>query len=219
MAGLNFAADHNVCAYLDPECCKSSGYRDMINFLIRSKLHYSLTVCLDVYENQIRDFWESAAVSTENGVKMITSLIAGRPFAVTEDSIRRCLQFGDDQNGVIEFSGEHVLHVFRRMGYVGEFESDHIEKAKIGLQWKFLIHVFQHCLSKRKSGWNDIPMALSSAIIGLVNNELFNMSGYIFNAMRSNLEYERSNQFLMYPRFLQCLIMKLFLIYKVLVLC
>jgi hypothetical protein len=119
----------------------------------------------------------------------------------------RMLQFGkEDANGSISFRTEHNLVVFKSFGYSGEIVQGQQNKMHMCNEWKFLLHVFQHCLSKRKAGWNNIASNTSSALVGLVNREPFNMGKYIFDGMLDNIAQTIGNKILMYPRFVQLLI-------------
>ncbi|GJS02788.1 putative ribonuclease H-like domain-containing protein [Tanacetum coccineum] len=64
------------------------------------------------------------------------------------------------------------------------------------LQWKFLIHTILHCLSPKKTAWDQFSSNIATAIICLATNRTFNFSKLIFDGMVKNvgqtLQGERS---------------------------
>ncbi|GJW55619.1 hypothetical protein Tco_0099704 [Tanacetum coccineum] len=50
-------------------------------------------------------------------------------------------------------------------------------------QWKFLIHTILHCLSPKKTAWEQFSINIATAIICLATNRTFNFSNLIFEAM------------------------------------
>ncbi|GJV71139.1 hypothetical protein Tco_1491134 [Tanacetum coccineum] len=74
-------------------------------------------------------------------------------------------------------------------------------------QWRFLIHNILHCLSPKKTAWEQFSSNIAAAIICLATNRKFNFSRMIFEHMVSNIS--SPHKFLMYPRFIQiCLDMQ-----------
>ncbi|GKE91961.1 hypothetical protein Tco_1573056, partial [Tanacetum coccineum] len=50
-------------------------------------------------------------------------------------------------------------------------------------QWKFFIHIILHCLSPKKTVWEQFSSNIATAIICLATNMTFNFSKFIFDAM------------------------------------
>ncbi|GKB16184.1 hypothetical protein Tco_0850107 [Tanacetum coccineum] len=74
-------------------------------------------------------------------------------------------------------------------------------------QWRFLIHCILHCLSPKKTAWEQFSSNIAAAVICLATNRKFNFSKMIFEHMVSNIS--SPHKFLMYPRFIQiCLDMQ-----------
>ncbi|GJS15112.1 hypothetical protein Tco_0409584 [Tanacetum coccineum] len=74
-------------------------------------------------------------------------------------------------------------------------------------QWRFLIHSILHCLSPKKTAWEQFSSNIATAVICLATNRKFNFSRMIFEHMVSNIS--SPYKFLMYPRFIQiCLDMQ-----------
>ncbi|GJR40999.1 hypothetical protein Tco_1216683 [Tanacetum coccineum] len=68
-------------------------------------------------------------------------------------------------------------------------------------QWRFFIHTILHCLSPKKTAWEQFSSNIATAIICLATTRTFNFSKFIFDAMVKNLD--NPHKFLMYPRFIQ----------------
>ncbi|GJR37062.1 hypothetical protein Tco_1212746 [Tanacetum coccineum] len=81
------------------------------------------------------------------------------------------------------------------------------QKGAFSPQWRFLIHTILHCLSPKKTAWEQFSSNIATAVICLVTNRRFNFSRLIFEHMVSNIS--SPHKFLMYPRFIQiCLDMQ-----------
>ncbi|GJV13362.1 hypothetical protein Tco_1354903 [Tanacetum coccineum] len=65
-------------------------------------------------------------------------------------------------------------------------------KGHFSSQWKFLIHTTLHCLSSKKTAWEQFSSNIATAIICLATNRTFNFSKLIFDAMVKNLDSEGS---------------------------
>ncbi|GJX80703.1 hypothetical protein Tco_0328852 [Tanacetum coccineum] len=73
-------------------------------------------------------------------------------------------------------------------------------------QWKFFIHTILHCLSSKKTAWDQFSSNIATALICLATSRRFNFSKFIFEAMVKNLD--SPHKFLLYPRFIQLLLNK-----------
>jgi hypothetical protein len=73
-------------------------------------------------------------------------------------------------------------------------------------RWRFFIHTILHCLRQKKTSWEQFSGNMAAALICLATNKKFNFSKYIFEGLVKNVDSE--TKFLMYPRFIQCLINK-----------
>ncbi|GKA88010.1 hypothetical protein Tco_0809774, partial [Tanacetum coccineum] len=54
-------------------------------------------------------------------------------------------------------------------------------------QWKFFIHTILHCLSSKKTAWDQFSSNIATALICLATSRRFNFSKFIFEAMVKNL--------------------------------
>ncbi|GJR00451.1 hypothetical protein Tco_0523435 [Tanacetum coccineum] len=154
----------------------SAGFHQVIDFLNRSHICYALTKKPNVYISFIKQFWRSAEATTDdNGEVQITATIDGHSKTITEASLRRHLKFG----------------CIRRYYYISQlrnFEqlalhdiltnSDKLtfQKGAFSPQWRFLIHTILHCLSPKKTAWEQFSSNIATAVICLATNRTFNFS-------------------------------------------
>ncbi|GJW48683.1 hypothetical protein Tco_0080329 [Tanacetum coccineum] len=87
------------------------------------------------------------------------------------------------------------------MGYASDSDKLTFQKGHFSPQWRFLIHTILHCLSPKKTIWEQFSSNIATAIICLATNRTFNFSKMIFKGMLENLDSR--SKFLMYPRFIQ----------------
>ncbi|GKA69821.1 hypothetical protein Tco_0775885, partial [Tanacetum coccineum] len=71
-------------------------------------------------------------------------------------------------------------------------------KGAFSPQWKFFIHTILHCLSPKKTAWDQFSSNLATAIICLATKRIFNFSKFLFEALVKNINSQ--HKFLMYPR-------------------
>ncbi|GJV08431.1 putative ribonuclease H-like domain-containing protein [Tanacetum coccineum] len=98
MAVLESCPKHNMVAYLE----KTDGnteFHEIISFLMRSSIHYALTISPVVSTTFVEPFWMSAKSKIINNVRYITAKVAGKPVSISEASIRSDLLF-DDVDGI-----------------------------------------------------------------------------------------------------------------------
>ncbi|GJR78962.1 ribonuclease H-like domain-containing protein, partial [Tanacetum coccineum] len=154
-----------------------------------SKL-YAITESPTIYASLIEQFWQTAALSTlEDGVMEIIATIDGRVKTITEASIRRHLKL-EDSDGISTPPTAEIFKQLALMGYVTTFDSLTFQKGDFSPQWKFLIHTILHCLSPKKTAWEQFSSNIATAIICLATNITFNFSNLIFEAMVKNLDKE-----------------------------
>ncbi|GKD70605.1 hypothetical protein Tco_1324695, partial [Tanacetum coccineum] len=150
----------------------------------------------------------SAEVSTaDNGeVKITATYLAGNYMTITEASLRRHLKL-DDQDGVTSLPNSEIFEQLALMGYHTDSDKLTFQKGAFSPQWRFLIHCILHCISPKKTAWEQFSSNIATAVICLATNRKFNFSRMIFEHMVSNIT--SPHKFLMYPRFIQiCLDMQ-----------
>ncbi|KAD7117336.1 hypothetical protein E3N88_04604 [Mikania micrantha] len=195
---LAFKPAHNVPAELSAE--HDIDFAPIISFLQRSRYFFALTIQPLVYESHHQQFWASCSVSSSSNGRSLVATIDAHPIAISVETICRHLKL-NDAGGKVSFTKDEVALTFQSMGYEGPLPSTTYLKGRVSYNYKYLIHVFLHCLSNKSGGWDQVPSDLASAIHGLVSNQLFNFSAFIFNNLVDNITSPK--KFCMYPRFLQ----------------
>ncbi|GJY51413.1 hypothetical protein Tco_0442260 [Tanacetum coccineum] len=111
-----------------------------------------------------------------------------------------------DAEGISSLSNEEIFEQLAHMGYVTNFESLTFFKGHFSPQWKFFIHTILHCLSSKKTAYDQFSSNIATTIICLAISRRFNFSKFIFEAMVKNLD--SPHKLLLYPRFIQLLLNK-----------
>ncbi|GKA07900.1 hypothetical protein Tco_0687231, partial [Tanacetum coccineum] len=93
---------------------------------------------------------------------------------VSEGSIRRHLKL-EDSKGISSLLTAEIFEQLALMGYVTTFDSLTFQKG-------------HHCLSPKKTAWEQFSSNTATAIICLATNRTFNFSKFIFDAMVKNLD-------------------------------
>ncbi|GKC27693.1 hypothetical protein Tco_1034987 [Tanacetum coccineum] len=135
----------------------------------------------------------------------ITATIDGRVKTITEASIRRHLKL-EDADGISSLPNTEIFEQLALMGYASDSDKLTFQKGHFSPQWRFLIHTILHCLSPKKTAWEQFSSNIATAIICLATNRTFNFSRIIFEGMLENLDSR--SKFLMYPRFIQIFLNK-----------
>ncbi|GJU37595.1 hypothetical protein Tco_1185949 [Tanacetum coccineum] len=206
MASLDFCDKHNMVAFLE-KSTGSAGFHQIIDFLNQSHICYALTKKPEVCISFIKQFWRSAEASNgDNGKVKINAIIDGHSLSITEGSLRRHLKLAD-QDGITSIPTTEIFEQLALMGYHTDSDKLTFQKGAFSPQWRFLIHNILHCLSPKKTAWEQFSSNIATATICLATNRKFNFSRMIFEHMVSNIS--SPYKFLMYPRFIQiCLDMQ-----------
>ncbi|GJR01500.1 hypothetical protein Tco_0524484, partial [Tanacetum coccineum] len=199
MATLKFADTRNMVAFLSKPM-KSDGFEQFVDFLNAHLIRYALTVNPTIYISCI-EHWSTIKVKTINGEAQLHALVDGNKVIITESTVRRDLQLGDEE-GVDCLPNSTIFEQLTLMGYEKISQKLTFYKAFFSLQWKFLIHTVLQCPSPKTTAWNEFNSTMASAIICLATNQKFNFSKLIFESIVRNLD-NLSGKFLMYPKFVQ----------------
>ncbi|GJW17143.1 hypothetical protein Tco_0024579 [Tanacetum coccineum] len=185
----------------------SEGFHQVIDFLTRSHICYALTKKPNVYVSFIKQFWRSAKATTDDNREVkITASIDGHSMNITKASLRRHLKL-DDHDGITSIPNSEIFEQLALMGYHTDSDKLTFQKGAFSPQWRFLIHSILHCLSPKKTAWEQFSSNIATAVNCLATNRKFNFSRLIFKHMVSNIS--SPHKFLMYPRFIQiCLDMQ-----------
>nr|GFA37053.1 hypothetical protein [Tanacetum cinerariifolium] len=137
----------------------AEGFKQIIDFLSGSYIHYALTVNPYIYISYIKQFWNTASVKRLDDVTRLQALVDRKKIVISEDVIREIWKL-DDAEGVAFFSS----------------------------QWKFLIHTLLQSLSAKRTSWNEFRTTMASAVICLSKGQKFNFSKYIFDSLVHNVD-------------------------------
>ncbi|GJX80403.1 retrovirus-related pol polyprotein from transposon TNT 1-94, partial [Tanacetum coccineum] len=136
----------------------------------------------------------------------ITATTDSHSMTITKASIRRHLKL-DDHDGITSIPNSEIFEQLALMGYHTDSDKLTFQKGAFSPQWRFLIHNILHCLSPKKTAWEQFSSNIATVVICLATNRKFNFSRLIFEHMVSNIS--SPHKFLMYPRFIQiCLDMQ-----------
>ncbi|GJU05799.1 hypothetical protein Tco_1122229 [Tanacetum coccineum] len=205
MAHLEFCEKHNMVAFLN-KTDGSEDFHDIIDFLSGSHIFYALTASPLLYKSLIDQFWHTAVLSsTEEGAQSITAIVDDREIIISEVSLRRHLKL-QDSKGISSLPNEEIFEQLTNMGYAITSDSLTFFKGHLLLKWKLFIHTILHCLSSKKTAWDQFSSNIATAIICLATNRRFNFSKFIFEGMIKNLN--SNHKFLIYPRFIQIILNK-----------
>ncbi|GKF53413.1 hypothetical protein Tco_0160323 [Tanacetum coccineum] len=151
--------------------------------VLYSHMRFALSKNPTIYDSHVKQFWQTATVNTlDNGEQEITAIVDGHVKTVTIASIRKSLQLAD----------------------VGGLSS--LPNTKIFDQLSLMGYAILHCISLKKTVWEQFSSNIATAIICLATNRTFNFSKLIFDGMVKNLDNQ--SKFLMYPRFIQIFLNK-----------
>ncbi|GJX44246.1 hypothetical protein Tco_0260922 [Tanacetum coccineum] len=184
---------------------ENDDFAEIVDFLNANPIRYALTVSPTIYVSCIEQFWSTAKTKTINNETQIHAKVEGKTIVISETSVRRDLQF-DDEDGIACLTNTEIFENLQLMGYEKLFEKLTFYKPFFSPQWKYLIHTILQCLSSKSTAWNEFGTNIASAVICLAKNQKFNFSKLIFDGMMRNLD--SSKKFLMYPRFLQLFLNK-----------
>ncbi|GKC71673.1 hypothetical protein Tco_1117556 [Tanacetum coccineum] len=86
-----------------------------MDFLIRSSIHYALTVSPIVSTSFVEQFWTTAKSRTINNISYIDATVAGKPVTISKASIRSDLLF-DDADGIDSLNNQALFDTIQLMG-------------------------------------------------------------------------------------------------------
>nr|GFD10518.1 hypothetical protein [Tanacetum cinerariifolium] len=89
-----------------------------------------------------------------NDVTRLQALVDKKKVVVTEAIIRDALRL-DDVEGVDCLPNEEIFTELARIGCEKPSTKLTFYKAFFSSQWKFLIHIILHCMSSKRTSWNE----------------------------------------------------------------
>ncbi|GJY40682.1 putative ribonuclease H-like domain-containing protein [Tanacetum coccineum] len=84
----------------------------------------------------------------------ITATIDGHSKTITEASLRRHLKL-DDHDNITSIPNSKIFEQLALMGYHTDSDKLTFQKGAFSPQWRFLIHTILHCLSPKKTAWEQ----------------------------------------------------------------
>ncbi|GKC97813.1 hypothetical protein Tco_1168088 [Tanacetum coccineum] len=87
MAALVSCPKHNMVACLEKTKWNAQ-FHEIVDFLTRSSIYYSLTVSPTVSTSLIEQFWNTATSKIVNDVSYIKAKVTGKTVSIFEASIR-----------------------------------------------------------------------------------------------------------------------------------
>ncbi|KAJ0569916.1 hypothetical protein HanRHA438_Chr05g0219601 [Helianthus annuus] len=195
---------HNMVAYLDPEG-KMTESNEITRWLRESKINEDITHQTPVYKTLVKEFWDSANVIEVDGKEVIRGQVNHQNVDVSADILNTVLLLNDNPEAPYSIPIMCQRGCLLRMKCVDDNFGGQINKTKLPMLYKFLLHVLIQCLSNRRSGYDMASNDLIGLIVALVLNKPFNISKYLFSKMKENLwrTGASGHKFWMYPRFLQ----------------
>jgi hypothetical protein len=136
-------------------------------------------------------------------VQALRATVDGVQIDVIESSLRRVLHL-DDEGGLITLPNPEILHHISEMGYDTSDRKLTFKKGCFSPQWRFFIHTLLHCLSPKKTSYEQFSSTLAYPLVCLATDRLFNFSKFLFENMVGNVD--SPYKFLMYPRFIQAVL-------------
>ncbi|KAI3826977.1 hypothetical protein L1987_01038 [Smallanthus sonchifolius] len=203
---LLFVKRHNVCAVLNTTDPKNADFLPVLDFLANSSISFAISHNLPVFETTKRQFWSTATTTVINNVEHIRATVHNQEVLFSEATIREVRHFNDNHEAPVDFPSYYVKECFRRLGHPNEFKGGHIIKNALPPLWRYIVHVFIHCTSIRKGGFDSANVMVASAVLGLIKGRDYNFYGLVFGQLKENLTGGVKEKFLVYPRFLQIII-------------
>ncbi|GJT45566.1 hypothetical protein Tco_0954281 [Tanacetum coccineum] len=83
---------------------------------------------------------------------------------ITEASLRRHLKL-DDHDSITSIPNSEIFEQLALMGYHTDSDKLTFQKGAFSPQWRFLIHTILHCLSPKKTAWEQFSSNIATAVI------------------------------------------------------
>ncbi|GJW39781.1 putative ribonuclease H-like domain-containing protein [Tanacetum coccineum] len=137
-----------------------------------------------IYVHLSNNFATKATASTNvNGEVELTASIDGQAKTITEASLRRHLKL-EDNGGITSLPNTKIFKQLALMAYATDSNKLTFQKGNFSPQWRFFIHTILHCLSPKKTSWEQFSSNIATAIICLATNKTFNFLKFIFSTMK-----------------------------------
>nr|GFB10815.1 synaptobrevin, longin-like domain protein [Tanacetum cinerariifolium] len=156
-------------------------FHQIVDFVEASHIRYALTFNPTVYVSYIRQFWSTARIETTKEGTKILATVDGKLRTVSESSIRRNLKLNDEA-GISSLTDAELFEKLTLMGYnISPNQKFTFQKGQFSHQWKYLIHTIMQCLSPKNTGFNEFSSNITTALVCLATNRIYNFSKMIFD--------------------------------------
>ena len=178
-----FFSKHNVIVSLDMGARGAEYYREILEFLMRSKIRFALNHSPPLMIDYIRQFWATARFDGVMNPPVIRAMLNDMELVFSRVDIMNALHLGDNELelGPTEYGYEFRAGAFQRMGYSGDLTKTQLAKSYLFGQRRYLMHVMIVSLSGRKSGFDVMGPRLQSAMAALVYNKPFSFSQFFMD--------------------------------------
>ncbi|GJZ03157.1 hypothetical protein Tco_0521118 [Tanacetum coccineum] len=145
--------------------------KDSSNPLMAGSLPKTI-LCVNCESKKNRENWSAEASTDDNEEVQITATIDGHSMSITEASLRRHLKL-DDSDGITSIPNSEIFEQLALMGYHTDSDKLTFQKGAFSPQWRFLIHNILHCLSPKKTAWEQFSSNIATAVIlGILGQEV-----------------------------------------------
>ncbi|GJW24392.1 hypothetical protein Tco_0038203 [Tanacetum coccineum] len=178
MAALVSCPKHNMVACLEKTEWNAQ-FHEIVDFLTRSSIYYSLTVSPTVSTSLIEQFWNTTTSKTINDVSYITAKVAGKTVSVagktvsiSEASIRRDLLF-NDMDGIDCLTNQEIYENLQLMG--------NLDAKKKFLMYPRFVQVFlNNQLSNLPAPLDNLPIpVLTKKVFTNMAKQGLHFSGHV----------------------------------------
>ncbi|GJW62815.1 putative ribonuclease H-like domain-containing protein [Tanacetum coccineum] len=80
------------------------------------------------------------------------------------------------QDGITSIPNSEIFEQLALMGYHTDSDKLTFQKGAFSPQWRFLIHTILHCLSPKKTAWEQFSSNIATAVICLATNRRYNFT-------------------------------------------
>ena len=121
-------------------------FKSMIVGLNNCRISHALHSNPVIFKDLIVDFWKNASINTQgaDGAGSIESVVKGTKVVVSEQVIRKVLEFGDAPTFPIKYPVNQVNEVLEKMCYEGTYPPT--IKKLLPPYWRFLGNEFVSCI-------------------------------------------------------------------------
>ncbi|KAL8215923.1 hypothetical protein R6Q57_022760 [Mikania cordata] len=159
MAGYKSITKHNIYAHLDLSTLNTRHFTEIITFL----RHYEVEP------------------------PVIRGNVLGHDVVVSAEHIRRVCGFQVLGTRPTLLDRYFLWGCFMRCKYEGDLGAGILNKAFMSPQFKYLAHIFVHCLGSRRGGFDDMRETIQCNFVALVLNRPFNFSEQLIDAQLPDL--------------------------------